>query len=59
MEDKEYWMKELIDHYGFSYVKASDITNHENAMLIIGYIRSAYLKGKADGTPSYNYSGGL
>lgn len=39
MEDKEYWKKELIDHYGFSYVKASDIVNHENAMLIIGYIR--------------------
>ena len=58
MEDKKKQMKYLVDTLGFFYTDADIITDSENSAEIIRYIIQAYDKGKKDGQPKYNYSGG-
>lgn len=52
-------IEELVDKHGFSYKEAVEIMQQPNAEKLIRYVRKAYEKGEQDGTPSYNYSGGL
>lgn len=56
--DKAHWMERLVDYYGFSFKEANDILQKENSEYIINCIIAAYSRGKKDGEPSYNYSGG-
>ena len=58
MENKKEQMKYLVDSLGFYYSEADKITDLENAPEIMNYIIKAYGKGKKDGQPKYNYSGG-